>query len=65
MGHAGAIIAGKAGTADAKKAALRAAGAMVTDSPSQIGETCLQQLRDAGLAVAIRALPWCTLVGPW
>ena len=49
MGHAGAIIAGKAGTAEAKKAALREAGAMVADSPSQIGETCLAQLRGAGL----------------
>ena len=49
MGHAGAIIAGAAGTAEAKKAALRAAGALVADSPSQIGETLQQQLKAAGL----------------
>ncbi len=49
MGHAGAIIAGRAGTADAKKEALRAAGAAVAESPSAIGATMQQQLRDAGL----------------
>ena len=50
MGHAGAIIAGRAGTpADAKKEALRAAGAAVAESPSEIGATMQQQLRDAGL----------------
>ena len=49
MGHAGAIIAGRAGTADAKKEALRAAGAAVAESPSDIGSTMQQQLRDAGL----------------
>ena len=49
MGHAGAIIAGAAGTAEAKKAALRAAGALVADPPSQIGETLQQQLKAAGL----------------
>ena len=49
MGHAGAIIAGAAGTAEAKKAALRSAGAVVADSPSQIGETLQEQLKSAGL----------------
>jgi succinyl-CoA synthetase alpha subunit len=38
MGHAGAIIVGEAGTAVAKKAALKAAGATIVDSPADIGE---------------------------
>ncbi len=37
MGHAGAIIVGAAGTASAKKEALRAAGATIVDSPAEIG----------------------------
>ena len=49
MGHAGAIIAGAAGTAEAKKSALRIAGAMVVDSPSEIGDTLQAQLKDRGL----------------
>jgi succinyl-CoA synthetase alpha subunit len=49
MGHAGAIIAGAAGTADAKKSALRAAGAAVSESPSDIGATMQQLLKDRGL----------------
>ena len=44
MGHAGAIIAGTAGTARAKQAALRAAGATVVDSPSMIGHTMREVL---------------------
>ncbi len=39
MGHAGAIITGESGTAAAKQAALRAAGAHVVESPAVIGET--------------------------
>lgn len=38
MGHAGAIISGGKGTVAGKAAALRAAGALVADKPSQIGE---------------------------
>ncbi len=37
MGHAGAIIVGAAGTAQAKKDALAAAGAIIVDSPADIG----------------------------
>jgi succinyl-CoA synthetase alpha subunit len=38
MGHAGAIISGSKGTAAAKMDALREAGAIVLDDPTQIGE---------------------------
>ncbi|MDP3769143.1 MAG: succinate--CoA ligase subunit alpha, partial [Dehalococcoidia bacterium] len=49
MGHAGAIIAGNTGTAQAKKEALAAAAAIVCESPAEIGETTERVLRDAGL----------------
>ncbi len=39
MGHAGAIISGEDGKAENKKAALREAGAVVSDSPAEIGAT--------------------------
>jgi len=42
MGHAGAIIVGEAGTAKAKKEALRAVGATIVDSPADIGEVAAQ-----------------------
>ena len=44
MGHAGAIITGESGTAAAKQAALRAAGAHVVESPAVIGETMAKLL---------------------
>jgi succinyl-CoA synthetase alpha subunit len=37
MGHAGAIISGKTGTAGAKMEALKEAGVIVTNSPAQMG----------------------------
>ena len=49
MGHAGAIIAGRAGTAQAKQTALMEAGATVVQSPSEIGSTMQQVLRERGL----------------
>jgi succinyl-CoA synthetase alpha subunit len=49
MGHAGAIIAGNTGTAAAKKAALAGAGAVICDSPAEIGATTERVLRERGL----------------
>jgi succinyl-CoA synthetase alpha subunit len=49
MGHAGAIIAGNTGTAAAKKAALADAGAVISESPAEIGATTERVLRDRGL----------------
>ena len=45
MGHAGAIISGGAGTAQAKFEALRAAKVHVTESPADIGATLKAALR--------------------
>ena len=49
MGHAGAIISGEDGKAENKKAALRAAGAVVSDSPADIGATMKRILAERGL----------------
>ncbi len=50
MGHAGAIIAGDTGTATAKKAALIDAGAVISESPAEIGVTMARVLKERGLA---------------
>ncbi len=49
MGHAGAIIVGEAGTAQAKKQALAQAGAVVVDSPADIGATAQRVLQEKGI----------------
>jgi succinyl-CoA synthetase alpha subunit len=41
MGHAGAIISGGMGTAEAKLIALKAAGVKIANSPAEMGETML------------------------
>ncbi len=49
MGHAGAIIAGDTGKAQAKKEALAAVGVTIADSPAHIGEATERVLRERGL----------------
>jgi succinyl-CoA synthetase alpha subunit len=44
MGHAGAIISGSAGTAQAKKTALEAAGVRVAVNPTQVAELMAEAL---------------------
>ncbi|MDB4652858.1 succinate--CoA ligase subunit alpha [Akkermansiaceae bacterium] len=42
MGHAGAIVSGGQGTAEAKKAAMADAGIVVAETPSEMGSALLQ-----------------------
>ena len=45
MGHAGAIIMGKAGTAQSKIEAFRKAGVAVAEKPSEVAKILLEKLR--------------------
>jgi succinyl-CoA synthetase alpha subunit len=44
MGHAGAIISGGKGTAEAKLAALRDAGIEVAESPADMGNAMVRAI---------------------
>ena len=48
MGHAGAIISGSSGTAQAKKEALEAAGIAVGTTPTEVAQLVAEQVRGAG-----------------
>lgn len=45
MGHAGAIISGGKGTAEAKTDAMKSAGILVAESPSALGTTMMKALK--------------------
>lgn len=49
MGHAGAIISGGSGTADAKMQVMEECGIHVADTPAVIGETMISALKEKGL----------------
>ena len=48
MGHAGAIISGSAGTAQAKMAALSAAGAVVAENPTEAAVRMVEIVKELG-----------------
>ena len=45
MGHAGAIISGSSGTADAKKEALETQGVQVGTTPTEVAELVAERAR--------------------
>jgi succinyl-CoA synthetase alpha subunit len=45
MGHAGAIVSGSSGTAQAKKEALEAAGVQVGETPTEVARLVADRMR--------------------
>jgi succinyl-CoA synthetase alpha subunit len=45
MGHAGAIISGSSGTAEAKKQALEACGVQVGTTPTEVADLVAERAR--------------------
>ncbi|RSK27015.1 succinate--CoA ligase subunit alpha [Bacillus sp. HMF5848] len=56
MGHAGAIISGGKGTADEKIRVMNESGIRVADTPSVMGETLIEVLKEKGLYEACKNL---------
>lgn len=50
MGHAGAIVSGSSGGAEAKYAALQEAGVVTTNNPAFLGTMMLEEMRKIGRA---------------
>jgi succinyl-CoA synthetase alpha subunit len=55
MGHAGAVVSGSSGSADAKLAALEAAGVRLSPGPHAMGKTMYELLHHAHPHKARRA----------
>ncbi len=49
MGHAGAIIIGRAGTAESKVEAFKEAGVKVAGKPSDVAKMLVESLRAKGI----------------
>jgi len=56
MGHAGAIISGGEGTADAKNAKMKECGIAVAETPAVMGETMIRVLEEHGLKEKCKTL---------
>ena len=50
MGHAGAIISGGEGTAEAKKRVMKECGIKVAETPAEMGKTMIELLEEHGIA---------------
>ena len=57
MGHAGAIISGTSGTAQAKKDALEAAGIAVGTTPTEVAQLVAERVGSAGVISFSRGVP--------